>query len=53
MIFSVGSRILIVMGGSVVVSAGTSASTPIFAGLVSLLNDWRLNNNKPVLGFLV
>jgi subtilase family serine protease len=47
-----GSRILIVMGGYVVVSAGTSASTPIFAGLVSLLNDWRLNNNKPVLGFL-
>lgn len=31
---------------------GTSASTPTFAGIISLLNDARFNNNKPSLGFL-
>ena len=31
---------------------GTSCATPTFAGVVSLLNDVRLNNNKPTLGFL-
>eukprot|EP01091_Cochliopodium_minus_P008042 TRINITY_DN1793_c0_g1_i1.p1 TRINITY_DN1793_c0_g1~~TRINITY_DN1793_c0_g1_i1.p1 ORF type:complete len:751 (-),score=152.81 TRINITY_DN1793_c0_g1_i1:132-2357(-) len=47
-----GDRILIIMGGNICVSAGTSASTPIFAGIVSLLNDARLNANKKPLGFL-
>ena len=31
---------------------GTSCSTPTFAGVVSLLNDVRLNNNQPTLGFM-
>ena len=31
---------------------GTSASTPTFAGLVSLLNEARLQANKPPMGFL-
>ena len=31
---------------------GTSCSAPTFAGVVSLLNDVRLNNNKPTLGFM-
>jgi len=31
---------------------GTSASSPFFASLVSLLNEARLNANKPVMGFL-
>jgi hypothetical protein len=31
---------------------GTSAATPIFAGLASLLNDYRVANNKDTLGFL-
>jgi len=31
---------------------GTSASSPSFAGLVSLINDHLLNNNKSPLGFL-
>eukprot|EP01117_Protostelium_nocturnum_P020735 TRINITY_DN9501_c0_g1_i1.p1 TRINITY_DN9501_c0_g1~~TRINITY_DN9501_c0_g1_i1.p1 ORF type:complete len:255 (-),score=36.23 TRINITY_DN9501_c0_g1_i1:211-975(-) len=31
---------------------GTSASTPAFAGLVTLLNDALLNNSKKQLGFL-
>ena len=29
---------------------GTSASTPTFAGIISLINDYRLNNNLPPLG---
>jgi len=31
---------------------GTSASAPMFAGLVSLLNEYRLQNGKPPLGLL-
>jgi len=49
---ALGDRILIWMGGSISVSAGTSASTPIVAGIVSLFNDARLNAGKKQLGFL-
>jgi tripeptidyl-peptidase-1 len=49
---AVGARILIVSDGSVTPEAGTSASTPIFAGVVALLNEWRINNGKTPLGFL-
>merc|ERR1711907_874354 len=31
---------------------GTSASCPLVAGLVSLLNEYRLQNGKSALGFL-
>ena len=31
---------------------GTSASTPTVAGIISLVNDERLHNNKSTLGFL-
>ncbi|KAI0080805.1 tripeptidyl peptidase A [Panus rudis PR-1116 ss-1] len=31
---------------------GTSASAPTFAGIVSLLNDARIRNKQPTLGFL-
>lgn len=31
---------------------GTSASTPTVAGIISLVNDMRLQNNKPPMGFL-
>eukprot|EP01133_Synstelium_polycarpum_P005745 gene5745-6648_t len=31
---------------------GTSASTPIVAGLLSLINDRRLNEGKPSIGFV-
>mmetsp|Transcript_9638 Transcript_9638/g.18340 ORF Transcript_9638/g.18340 Transcript_9638/m.18340 type:complete len:564 (-) Transcript_9638:147-1838(-) len=31
---------------------GTSAATPVWAGIISLLNDKRLNQGLPVLGFL-
>jgi len=49
---AVGARILIVESGEVTPEAGTSASTPIFSGVISLLNEWRLNNGKTPLGFL-
>jgi len=49
---AVGARILTVMGGQISPEAGTSASTPIFSAVISLLNEWRLNNNKNPLGFL-
>ena len=32
--------------------AGTSASAPVFSGLIALLNDARLRANMPVMGFL-
>jgi len=49
---AVGDRILIIIGGGISVTAGTSASTPIFSGIITLLNDYRLNNGKKPLGFL-
>jgi len=49
---AVGSAVFNIQGGSFTWEGGTSESTPIFAGLVSLLNDWRLNNGKKPLGFL-
>ena len=42
----------LVIGGLPDVVLGTSCATPIVAGVVSLLNDVLLNNNKPPLGFL-
>ena len=33
-------------------ASGTSASTPTVAGIISLLNDARLQKNKSTLGFL-
>ncbi|KAF2788037.1 tripeptidyl-peptidase sed4 [Melanomma pulvis-pyrius CBS 109.77] len=39
-------------GGNVVTAKGTSASTPVWAAVVALLNDRRLREGKPVLGFL-
>jgi tripeptidyl-peptidase-1 len=46
-----GSRILVVSGGELGVSAGTSASTPIAAGIIALVNEKRLALKKPALGF--
>ena len=31
---------------------GTSCATPAFGGLVTLINDVRLRNGQPALGFL-
>lgn len=42
----------IVDDGEIVPVDGTSCSAPTFAGIVSSLNDVRLNNGKKTLGFL-
>jgi len=49
---ALGSRILTIQGGGIAVTAGTSASTPMISAIVTLLNDFRMNNNKKPLGFL-
>ncbi len=46
-----GSRILIVSNGNVSVTAGTSASAPIVAGLFTLLNDARISAKKSPIPF--
>ncbi|KAK2861304.1 vesicle formation at the endoplasmic reticulum [Arthroderma sp. PD_2] len=38
--------------GKTIGVSGTSASAPLFAGVVSILNSIRLSHNKPRLGFL-
>ncbi|KAJ7347807.1 peptidase S8/S53 domain-containing protein [Mycena albidolilacea] len=42
----------IVWQGQRISIGGTSAATPMFAGLVALLNDARLATGRPTLGFL-
>eukprot|EP01005_Ploeotia_sp_CARIB1_P001698 NODE_60_length_1854_cov_421.672843_g59_i0.p1 GENE.NODE_60_length_1854_cov_421.672843_g59_i0~~NODE_60_length_1854_cov_421.672843_g59_i0.p1 ORF type:complete len:580 (-),score=132.34 NODE_60_length_1854_cov_421.672843_g59_i0:56-1795(-) len=37
--------------GSLVIGAGTSASTPAVAGFLSMVNQYRIDNGKPLLGF--
>ncbi|KAJ6593294.1 peptidase S8/S53 domain-containing protein [Mycena capillaripes] len=34
------------------IGGGTSAAAPTAAGIVALLNDWRLRHGKPTMGFL-
>lgn len=51
-IAALGSNILIVRNGHIETTGGTSASGPILAGLVTLLNDQRLAAGRPPLGFL-
>lgn len=40
------------MGGFPTATGGTSASTPTFAGMLSMINDQRLLAGKPSLGFV-
>eukprot|EP01113_Clastostelium_recurvatum_P024683 TRINITY_DN2946_c0_g1_i1.p1 TRINITY_DN2946_c0_g1~~TRINITY_DN2946_c0_g1_i1.p1 ORF type:complete len:771 (+),score=171.84 TRINITY_DN2946_c0_g1_i1:2082-4394(+) len=49
---AVGHNLWIALNGSFISVDGTSASAPIFAGIISLLNDARLNAGKAPLGFL-
>jgi len=42
----------VVCSGTAYLVSGTSCSSPVFAGIISLLNDYLINNGKPVLGFL-
>ena len=47
-----GENVEIVLGGRTTGVAGTSCSSPIFGGLVALLNEQRLAAGKGPLGYL-
>ncbi|KZV99716.1 hypothetical protein EXIGLDRAFT_745985 [Exidia glandulosa HHB12029] len=47
-----GLRVEIVQGGSFGTVGGTSCSSPIFSGIIGLLNAELIAAGKPVLGFL-
>ncbi|KAJ4463898.1 subtilisin-like protein [Lentinula lateritia] len=47
-----GDKIQIVQAGAVTPVAGTSASSPIFASVVALLNDELLGKGKAPMGFM-
>jgi tripeptidyl-peptidase-1 len=42
----------VVIGGQFTLESGTSASAPVFSGMVTLINDARMAVGKPALGFL-
>jgi len=47
-----GSQVLIIDGGSIEPVGGTSCASPIFAGIIALLNDYVITNTGQPLGFL-
>ncbi|PSR82034.1 peptidase S8/S53 domain-containing protein [Coniella lustricola] len=49
---AIGDDVAIVFNGTTYSVGGTSASAPIFAGIVTLLNEARLAVNKTAVGFL-
>nr|BAK03025.1 predicted protein [Hordeum vulgare subsp. vulgare] len=49
---AIGHNCMVCIEGEFIPVDGTSASAPIFAGIVSLLNDVRMKNGKGPLGFL-
>ena len=49
---ALGEGFQVIVGGHPTAVGGTSASSPTFAGLVSLLNEARLTAGKPAMGFL-
>jgi hypothetical protein len=51
-IASYGTKFPIIMAGMIVPTAGTSASCPVIASIITLLNDLRLQNNQSSLGFI-
>jgi tripeptidyl-peptidase I len=48
---AVGHNLMVKQQGKYIYVDGTSASAPIFAGVLTLLNDLRLNAGKTALGF--
>lgn len=42
----------VIQGGKTISVGGTSASTPVFAGMVALVNDARIAAGKKQMGFL-
>jgi tripeptidyl-peptidase-1 len=51
-ISALGRNYAIAVGGKFILVSGTSASAPVFGGMISLINDERIRNGKPSLGFL-
>lgn len=51
-VVAVGHNLMVVLDGQLIPVDGTSASAPVFAGVLSLLNDARLNNGLAPLGFV-
>ncbi|MBT9559925.1 MAG: S53 family peptidase, partial [Myxococcales bacterium] len=49
---AIGHNLMTVLNGTFIPIDGTSASAPIFAGLITLLNDQRLRVGKKALGLL-
>jgi len=47
-----GSNVLILSNGQIEAVGGTSCSSPIVAGIVSILNDWVIANDGKPLGFI-
>ncbi|KAJ3555486.1 hypothetical protein NM688_g2552 [Phlebia brevispora] len=47
-----GQGFQVVFNGSTISVGGTSASSPTFAGVISLLNDFRISQGRRPLGFL-
>ncbi|KAI9451468.1 subtilisin-like protein [Lactarius psammicola] len=47
-----GHDFVSIVGGAGFVVSGTSCSSPTVAGIMSLLNDYRISTDKPPLGFL-
>ena len=48
---AIGHNCPVVSGGSLMPVDGTSCSSPLFAGILAILNDHQVSNNKPKLGF--
>ncbi|ODA83680.1 hypothetical protein RJ55_02195 [Drechmeria coniospora] len=48
----VGTSFKVIVGGQTLAMDGTSASTPVFAAMIALVNDARLRKGKPSLGWL-
>lgn len=51
-ITAAGVNLPVYLSGSIEPASGTSCAAPVTAGIFSLLNDMRLAQNKPPLGFL-
>jgi tripeptidyl-peptidase-1 len=49
---ALGHNYVIALEGSWIPVDGTSCSAPVTAGIITLLNTYRLNNNKAPLGFI-
>eukprot|EP00656_Telonema_subtile_P001600 TRINITY_DN106_c0_g1_i1.p1 TRINITY_DN106_c0_g1~~TRINITY_DN106_c0_g1_i1.p1 ORF type:complete len:553 (+),score=137.57 TRINITY_DN106_c0_g1_i1:146-1804(+) len=49
---ALGEGYQVVQNGGTMSVGGTSASTPLFAGIVGMLNEARIQAGKPALGFL-